>query len=134
MGITEIDFWSLSTSDPTQFTTLGSLRTYLEKPRTTVGWKGLNIDQRILHDTDKSFQINNGLRVSRSLFVELTRMVVPIASEMLDTALQLILKTNAILSTLIKESVLNSSEFGPVGPYSDSRLPNGLILVQKSEL
>lgn len=57
------------------------MRAYLEKPRTTVGWKGLINDP----DIDESFQINKGLRISRQLFVELTKLGMPIASEMLDT-------------------------------------------------
>ncbi|KAI5782613.1 hypothetical protein EDC01DRAFT_664286, partial [Geopyxis carbonaria] len=57
------------------------MRAYLEKPRTTVGWKGLINDP----DIDESFQINKGLRVSRDLFLKLTGMGIPIASEMLDT-------------------------------------------------
>ncbi|MCJ1366517.1 Phospho-2-dehydro-3-deoxyheptonate aldolase amt16 [Acarospora aff. strigata] len=57
------------------------MRAYLEKPRTTVGWKGLINDP----DIDNSFQINKGLRVSRQLFVDLTEMGMPIISEMLDT-------------------------------------------------
>ncbi|CEJ93969.1 Putative Phospho-2-dehydro-3-deoxyheptonate aldolase [[Torrubiella] hemipterigena] len=57
------------------------MRAYLEKPRTTVGWKGLINDP----DIDSSFQINKGLRVSRQLFVDLTTAGMPIASEMLDT-------------------------------------------------
>lgn len=57
------------------------MRAYLEKPRTTVGWKGLINDP----DIDESFKINKGLRVSRQLFCKLTDMGVPIASEMLDT-------------------------------------------------
>ncbi|KAF5095297.1 hypothetical protein D0Z00_003210 [Geotrichum galactomycetum] len=57
------------------------MRAYLEKPRTTVGWKGLINDP----DVDESFNINKGLRISRSLFAELTDMGIPIASEMLDT-------------------------------------------------
>jgi 3-deoxy-7-phosphoheptulonate synthase len=57
------------------------MRAYLEKPRTTVGWKGLINDP----DIDETFQINKGLRVSRQLFVDLTASGVPIASEMLDT-------------------------------------------------
>lgn len=57
------------------------MRAYLEKPRTTVGWKGLINDP----DIDESFHINKGLRVSRQLFVDLTSMGMPIASEMLDT-------------------------------------------------
>ncbi|CAN3355389.1 phospho-2-dehydro-3-deoxyheptonate aldolase, phenylalanine-inhibited [Diutina catenulata] len=56
------------------------MRAYLEKPRTTVGWKGLINDPEI----DGSFQINKGLRVARSLFCEITEKL-PIASEMLDT-------------------------------------------------
>ena len=57
------------------------MRSYLEKPRTTVGWKGLINDPEI----DGSFQINKGLRTARQLFVDLTEMGMPIASEMLDT-------------------------------------------------
>ncbi|GAP90302.2 putative phospho-2-dehydro-3-deoxyheptonate aldolase [Rosellinia necatrix] len=57
------------------------MRAYLEKPRTTVGWKGLINDP----DIDNSFQINKGLRMSRQLFVDLTDRGMPIASEMLDT-------------------------------------------------
>lgn len=56
------------------------MRAYLEKPRTTVGWKGLINDPEI----DGSFQINKGLRIARKLFVELTELL-PIAGEMLDT-------------------------------------------------
>jgi len=57
------------------------MRAYLEKPRTTVGWKGLINDP----DIDESFQINKGLRVSRELFVRLTALGMPLGSEMLDT-------------------------------------------------
>ena len=57
------------------------MRAYLEKPRTTVGWKGLINDP----DIDGSYKINKGLRTSRELFVALTDMGMPIASEMLDT-------------------------------------------------
>ena len=57
------------------------MRSYLEKPRTTVGWKGLINDP----DIDNSFQMNKGLRTSRQLFVDLTDKGMPIASEMLDT-------------------------------------------------
>ncbi|GKZ20134.1 3-deoxy-7-phosphoheptulonate synthase [Aspergillus brasiliensis] len=57
------------------------MRAYLEKPRTTVGWKGLINDP----DIDESYNINKGLRVSRQLYADLTGMGMPIASEMLDT-------------------------------------------------
>ncbi|CAJ2504727.1 Uu.00g121210.m01.CDS01 [Anthostomella pinea] len=57
------------------------MRAYLEKPRTTVGWKGLINDP----DLDNSFKINKGLRTSRQMFSDLTNAGMPIASEMLDT-------------------------------------------------
>ena len=57
------------------------MRAYLEKPRTTVGWKGLINDP----DLDGSFRINKGLRTSRQLFVDLTHRGMPLASELLDT-------------------------------------------------
>ncbi|KAF2405457.1 3-deoxy-7-phosphoheptulonate synthase [Trichodelitschia bisporula] len=57
------------------------MRSYLEKPRTTVGWKGLINDP----DIDNTFKINKGLRLSRQLFVDLTDRGMPLASEMLDT-------------------------------------------------
>lgn len=57
------------------------MRAYLEKPRTTVGWKGLINDP----DIDESYKINKGLRISRQLYSDLTNMGMPIASEMLDT-------------------------------------------------
>lgn len=57
------------------------MRAYLEKPRTTVGWKGLINDP----DIDESFKINKGLEVSRKLYCDLTATGMPIASEMLDT-------------------------------------------------
>ncbi|KAL8731397.1 MAG: hypothetical protein Q9181_004325 [Wetmoreana brouardii] len=55
------------------------MRAYLEKPRTTVGWKGLLNDP----DLDGTFQIDKGLHVSRKLFSDITNMGVPIASELL---------------------------------------------------
>lgn len=58
------------------------MRAYLEKPRTTVGWKGLINDP----DVDNSFDINRGLKISRQLYSDLTSVVgLPIGSEMLDT-------------------------------------------------
>lgn len=57
------------------------MRAYLEKPRTTVGWKGLINDP----DIDETYKINKGLRVSRKLFCDLTSQGMPIATEMLDT-------------------------------------------------
>lgn len=57
------------------------MRAYLEKPRTTVGWKGLINDP----DIDETYKINKGLRVSRKMYCDLTAQGMPIASEMLDT-------------------------------------------------
>ncbi|KAF2857413.1 3-deoxy-7-phosphoheptulonate synthase [Piedraia hortae CBS 480.64] len=56
------------------------MRAYLEKPRTTIGWKGLVNDP----DMDGTFNINKGLRVARGLFRNLTEAGMPLASEMLD--------------------------------------------------
>ena len=57
------------------------MRAYFEKPRTTVGWKGLINDP----DLNGSFKINSGLRVARQLLLDLTSMGVPVACEVLDT-------------------------------------------------
>ncbi|KAF9208240.1 3-deoxy-7-phosphoheptulonate synthase [Podila verticillata] len=57
------------------------MRAYFEKPRTTVGWKGLINDPEI----DGTFQINKGLRIARGLLCELTNMGVPVGCELLDT-------------------------------------------------
>jgi 3-deoxy-7-phosphoheptulonate synthase len=57
------------------------MRVYFEKPRTTVGWKGLINDP----DLDGSFQINRGLRLARHLLLELAEMGLPVGSEFLDT-------------------------------------------------
>ncbi|SCU97090.1 LADA_0H04368g1_1 [Lachancea dasiensis] len=57
------------------------MRAYLEKPRTTVGWKGLINDP----DVNNTFNINKGLQYARQLFVNLTSEGMPIGSEMLDT-------------------------------------------------
>ncbi|HEY2775985.1 MAG TPA: 3-deoxy-7-phosphoheptulonate synthase [Candidatus Binatia bacterium] len=57
------------------------MRVYFEKPRTTVGWKGLINDP----DLDGSFQINRGLRRARHLLLELAELAVPAGSEFLDT-------------------------------------------------
>lgn len=56
------------------------MRVYFEKPRTTVGWKGLINDP----DLDSSFNINKGLRIARRLLVDVTTLGVPAATEYLD--------------------------------------------------
>ena len=56
------------------------MRVYFEKPRTTVGWKGLINDPNL----DGSFQINQGLRVSRQLLLELNESGMPAGCEFLD--------------------------------------------------
>jgi 3-deoxy-7-phosphoheptulonate synthase len=57
------------------------MRTYFEKPRTSVGWKGLINDP----DLDESYHINKGLRLARKLLLDVNNMGVPTASEFLDT-------------------------------------------------
>lgn len=56
------------------------MRVYFEKPRTTVGWKGLINDPYL----DNSFQINDGLRLARKLLLDLNSLGLPTASEYLD--------------------------------------------------
>jgi 3-deoxy-7-phosphoheptulonate synthase len=56
------------------------MRVYFEKPRTTVGWKGLINDPRL----DGSFQINEGLRIARELLLQLNELGMPAACEFLD--------------------------------------------------
>jgi 3-deoxy-7-phosphoheptulonate synthase len=56
------------------------MRTYFEKPRTTVGWKGLVNDPHL----DGSFDVEAGLSLARGLLLEIGRLGVPCASEMLD--------------------------------------------------
>jgi 3-deoxy-7-phosphoheptulonate synthase len=56
------------------------MRVYFEKPRTTVGWKGLINDP----DLDNSFQINRGLHLARQLLIDLNRMGLPTGTEYLD--------------------------------------------------
>jgi len=56
------------------------MRVYFEKPRTTVGWKGLINDPRL----DGSFKINEGLRLARQLLYEINELGLPCATEFLD--------------------------------------------------
>ena len=57
------------------------MRVYFEKPRTTVGWKGLINDPHL----DGSFAINDGLRVARGLLLEINQLGLPAGCEFLDT-------------------------------------------------
>ncbi len=56
------------------------MRVYFEKPRTTVGWKGLINDPHL----DGSFKINDGLRIARRLLLDLAELGVPAGTEFLD--------------------------------------------------
>jgi 3-deoxy-7-phosphoheptulonate synthase len=56
------------------------MRVYFEKPRTTLGWKGLINDPYL----DESFKINDGLRKARHLLLDLAEMGVPAGTEFLD--------------------------------------------------
>jgi len=56
------------------------MRVYFEKPRTTVGWKGLINDPYF----DESFRISDGLRIARRLLLDLAEMGVPAGTEFLD--------------------------------------------------
>jgi len=56
------------------------MRVYFEKPRTTVGWKGLINDPHL----DDTFDVATGLRLARSLLIEIARMGLPTATEFLE--------------------------------------------------
>jgi 3-deoxy-7-phosphoheptulonate synthase len=56
------------------------MRVYFEKPRTTVGWKGLINDPQV----DGSFRINEGLRIARGLLAQIAEAGLPAATEFLD--------------------------------------------------
>ena len=56
------------------------MRVYFEKPRTTVGWKGLINDP----DLDNSFDINRGLRLARELLMDINELGLPAGTEFLD--------------------------------------------------
>lgn len=56
------------------------MRVYFEKPRTTVGWKGLINDPYL----DSSYRINDGLRIARELLVDINSLGLPAATEFLD--------------------------------------------------
>ncbi|WFD41239.1 3-deoxy-7-phosphoheptulonate synthase [Malassezia japonica] len=57
------------------------MRVYFEKPRTTVGWKGLINDPNL----DGSYQINKGLRLARGVLLEVAKIGLPAGTEFLDT-------------------------------------------------
>jgi 3-deoxy-7-phosphoheptulonate synthase len=59
------------------------MRVYFEKPRTTIGWKGLINDPHL----DGSFQVNTGLRLARRLMLDINAAGLPIGTEFLDTTL-----------------------------------------------
>jgi 3-deoxy-7-phosphoheptulonate synthase len=56
------------------------MRVYFEKPRTTVGWKGLINDPEL----NASFNINKGLRIARQLLLDINKLGMPAATEYLD--------------------------------------------------
>ncbi|KAE9530290.1 3-deoxy-7-phosphoheptulonate synthase [Testudinibacter aquarius] len=56
------------------------MRVYFEKPRTTVGWKGLINDPHL----DGSFDVENGLQLARKLLIDLAELGLPLATEALD--------------------------------------------------
>jgi len=56
------------------------MRVYFEKPRTTIGWKGLINDPNL----DNTYDINKGLRIARKLLIDITNLDIPIGCEFLD--------------------------------------------------
>lgn len=74
------------------------MRVYVEKPRTTVGWKGLIYDP----DLDGSCDIEKGLHVARKLMVDIAEMGLPIGTEVLDPVMP------QYLSDLVSWSVIGA--------------------------
>jgi 3-deoxy-7-phosphoheptulonate synthase len=70
----------LEMSKPLRSEILMVMRVYFEKPRTTVGWKGLVNDPYL----DGTFRINDGLRMARKLLLEVNSMGMPAGTEFLD--------------------------------------------------
>jgi 3-deoxy-7-phosphoheptulonate synthase len=68
-------------SDALEKEVLVVMRVYFEKPRTTVGWKGLINDP----DLDGSYNINKGLRMAREFLLEVNNTGLPVGTEFLDT-------------------------------------------------
>ncbi|MFT2111379.1 3-deoxy-7-phosphoheptulonate synthase [Marinomonas sp. 2405UD68-3] len=56
------------------------MRTYFEKPRTTIGWKGLINDPNL----DDSFEVEKGMGIARKLLIDLSELGLPLATEALD--------------------------------------------------
>ena len=67
-------------ADALQDDLLVVMRVYFEKPRTTVGWKGLINDPYL----NESYRIDEGLRIARQLLIEINRLGLPAGSEFLD--------------------------------------------------
>lgn len=67
-------------ADEVSDTLLIVMRVYFEKPRTTVGWKGLINDPRL----NDSFDIQQGLRIGRKLLIDISELGLPVATEALD--------------------------------------------------
>ncbi len=67
-------------ADELQHDLIVVMRVYFEKPRTTVGWKGLINDPHL----DESFDINEGLRLARKILLEINEIGLPCATEFLD--------------------------------------------------
>ena len=77
------------------------MRVYFEKPRTTVGWKGLINDPYL----DDSFKIQDGLKIGRQLLRDLTEMGLPTATEALDP-----------ISPQYLQDLISWSAIGPAPP------------------
>ena len=72
--------WLKNITDELQHDLIIVMRVYFEKPRTTVGWKGLINDPHL----NESFDINEGLRLARKLLLDINELGLPAATEFLD--------------------------------------------------
>ena len=72
--------WLKNIADELQHELIIVMRVYFEKPRTTVGWKGLINDPHL----NESFDINSGLRLARKILLDINELGLPAATEFLD--------------------------------------------------
>jgi 3-deoxy-7-phosphoheptulonate synthase len=72
------------------------MRVFFEKPRTTIGWKGLINDPHL----DNSFSIEEGLRISRRILLEITGLGLPVATEILEPVTPLYISDLITVATI----------------------------------
>ena len=104
------------------------MRTYFEKPRTTVGWKGFINDP----DLNNSFNINKGLRLARKLLYKITQLGIPCGTEILDSItcqyLADLLSWGSIGARTVESQIHRQISSGCSFPVGFKNSSNGTVL------